>query len=171
MADGDEQTSQLESALAQEQQRLEKLWDAYEQQEQDLNASLDRINRLESDLETKQAMVQSLEELLSERDSHIRELEIERQRQAKVEAEYAPRVDSLGEKVADQTEKYDRLLSITQEMEEELEFAKQAVRARDGWFNQNVSSLEAIAAVSKEWRSIQSGNFPAPSSGGGPGGS
>lgn len=132
MADGDEQTSQLESALAQEQQRLEKLWDAYEQQEQDLNASLDRINRLESDLETKQAMVQSLEELLSERDSHIRELEIERQRQAKVEAEYAPRVDSLEEKVADQTEKYDRLLSITKEMEEELEFAKQAVRARDG---------------------------------------
>ena len=45
MADGDEQTSQLESALAQEQQRLEKLWDAYEQQEQDLNASLDHINR------------------------------------------------------------------------------------------------------------------------------
>ncbi len=171
MADGDEQTSQLESALAQEQERLEKLWDAYEQQEQDLNASLDRINRLESDMETKQAMVQSLEELLSERDSRIRELEIERQRQAKVEAEYAPRVDSLEEKVADQTEKYDRLLSITQEMEEELEFAKQAVRARDGWFNQNVSSLEAIAAVSKEWRSIQSGNFPAPSSGGGPGGS
>ena len=29
----------------------------------------------------------------------------------------------------------------------------------------------AVAAVSKEWRSIQAGNFPAPSSGGGPGGS
>ena len=171
MADGNEQSAQLESALTHEQQRLEKLWDAYEQQEQDLNASLDRINRLESDLETKQAMVQSLEELLGERDGRVRELEIDRQRQAKVEADYGPRVETLEETVADQTEKYDRLLSITQEMEEELEFAKQAVRARDAWFNLNVSSLEAIADVSKEWRSIQSGNFPAPASGGGPGGS
>ena len=90
----DGKVAQLESGLTLEQQRLEKLWDAYEQQEKDLNASLDQINILEADIETKGTMIASLQELLGERDSKLRELEVERQRQMKVEAEYAPKIIS-----------------------------------------------------------------------------
>ena len=87
----DEKFAQLESSLVLEQQRLEKLWDAYEQQEKDLNAALDRINFLEADIETKETMIASLQELLTERDTRITELEVERKRQSKIEAEYEPR--------------------------------------------------------------------------------
>ena len=99
----DGKVAQLESGLTLEQQRLEKLWDAYEQQEKDLNASLDQINILEADIETKGTMITSLQELLGDRDSKLRELEVERQRQMKVEAEYAPKIDEMEETIKDQT--------------------------------------------------------------------
>ena len=136
----DEQMAQLENSLGLEQQRLEKLWDAYEQQEKDLNASLDRINILESEIETKETMISSLQELLTERDAKLRQLEVERQRQGKIEAEYEPRIKKMDDTISDQTEKYERLLSITQEMEDELDLARQSLHARDNWFNSNVSS-------------------------------
>ena len=166
----DGKVAQLESGLTLEQQRLEKLWDAYEQQEKDLNASLDQINILEADIETKGTMITSLQELLGERDSKLRELEVERQRQMKVEAEYAPKIDEMEETIKDQTGKYDRLLAITQEMEDELDLARNALHARDSWFNLNVSSLESISDLIKEWRDIQAGKFPENTGAGGPGG-
>ena len=166
----DEKFAQIESSLSLEQQRLEKLWDAYEQQEKDLNAALDRINFLEADIETKETMITSLQELLTERDTRITELEVERQRQYKVEAEYEPRIQAMDTTMNDQTEKYDRLLSITQEMEDELDLARRSLHARDSWFNANVSSLESIAEVIKEWRSIQGGKFPETKEASGPGG-
>ena len=166
----DEKFAQLESSLSLEQQRLEKLWDAYEQQEKDLNAALDRINFLEADIETKETMITSLQELLTERDTRITELEVERQRQIKVEAEYEPRIQAMDTTMNDQTEKYDRLLSITQEMEDELDLARRSLHARDSWFNSNVSSLESIAEVIKEWRNIQAGKFPDVKEASGPGG-
>ena len=159
--ENEEKFAQIESSLSLEQQRLEKLWDAYEQQEKDLNAALDRINFLEADIETKQTMIASLQELLAERDNKLRDMEIERQRQGKVEAEYEPRINVMEDTMNDQTEKYDRLLSITQEMEDELDLARKSLHARDSWFNLNVSSLESISEVIKEWRSIQAGKFPA----------
>jgi chromosome segregation ATPase len=91
----EEKFAQIESNLSLEQQRLEKLWDAYEQQEKDLNAALDRINFLEADIDTKETMITSLQELLTERDTKITELEVERQRQGKVEAEYAPKIKNI----------------------------------------------------------------------------
>ena len=94
-AELEEQIAQLENSLGQEQQRLEKLWDAYEQQEKDLNASLDRINYLESDIETRQTMITSLQELLTERDAKLRDLEIQRQRQSKIAAEYEPKIKEM----------------------------------------------------------------------------
>ena len=166
----DGKVAQLESGLSLEQQRLEKLWDAYEQQEKDLNASLDQINILEADIGTKGTLITSLQELLGERDAKLRELEIERQRQMKVEAEYAPRIEEMEDTIKDQTDKYDRLLSITQEMESELDLARRALHARDSWFNLNVSSLESISDLIKEWRDIQAGKFSEGSGTGGPGG-
>ena len=168
--ENEEKLAQIESSLSLEQQRLEKLWDAYEQQEKDLNAALDRINFLEADIETKQTMITSLQELLVERDAKLRDMEIERQRQGKVEAEYKPRISVMEDTMNDQTEKYDRLLSITQEMEDELDLARKSLHARDSWFNLNVSSLESISEVIKEWRSIQAGKFPAVGKASGPGG-
>ena len=126
-AELEEQIAQLENSLGLEQQRLEKLWDAYEQQEKDLNASLDRINYLESDIETRQTMISSLQELLTERDAKLRELEIQRQRQSKIAAEYEPKIKEMQGIIEDQTEKYERLLSITQEMEDELDLARQSL--------------------------------------------
>ena len=166
----DEKFAQLESSLVLEQQRLEKLWDAYEQQEKDLNAALDRINFLEADIETKETMITSLQELLTERDTRITELEVERQRQSKIEAEYEPRIKGMEENMTDQTEKYDRLLSITQEMEDELDLARKSLHARDNWFNLNISSLESITDIIKEWRNIQGGKFPTVKETSGPGG-
>ena len=166
----DEKFAQIESSLSLEQQRLEKLWDAYEQQEKDLNAALDRINFLEADIDTKETMIASLQELLTERDTKITELEVERQRQTKVEAEYAPKIQDMENTMSEQTEKYERLLSITQEMEDELDLARRSLHARDSWFNLNVSSLESISEVIKEWRNIQAGKFPQLKEASGPGG-
>ena len=169
-AELEEQIAQLENSLGQEQQRLEKLWDAYEQQEKDLNASLDRINYLESDIETRQTMIASLQELLTERDTKLRDIEIQRQRQSKIAAEYEPKIKEMQGIIEDQTEKYERLLSITQEMEDELDLARQSLQARDGWFNANISSLESVSEIIKEWRNIQGGKFPEVKEASGPGG-
>jgi replicative superfamily II helicase len=168
--DLDEKIAQLENSLGLEQQRLEKLWDAYEGQEKDLNASLDRINYLESDIETRQTMIASLQELLTERDTKLRDLEIARQRQGKIEAKYEPRIKEMQGIIDDQTEKYERLLSITQEMEDELDLARKSLHARDGWFNANISSLESVSEIIKEWRNIQGGKFPEVKEASGPGG-
>ena len=111
-ADLEEQIAQLENSLGQEQQRLEKLWDAYEQQEKDFNASLDRINYLESDIETRQTMIASLQELLTERDTKLRDIEIQRQRQSKIAAEYEPKIKEMQGIIEDQTEKYERLFVL-----------------------------------------------------------
>ena len=110
-----------------------------------MNDSLDRINFLEADIETKETMISSLQELLTERDTRLRELEIERQRQNKVEAEYKPKILGMEETTKDQADKYERLLSITQEMEDELNLARQSLYARDNWFNANVSGLESVS--------------------------
>ena len=166
----DEQMAQLENSLGLEQQRLEKLWDAYEQQEKDLNASLDRINILESEIETKETMISSLQELLTERDAKLRQLEVERQRQGKIEAEYEPRIKKMDDTISDQTEKYERLLSITQEMEDELDLARKSLHARDNWFYLNISSIESITDIIKEWRNRQGGKFPTVKETSGPGG-
>jgi predicted translin family RNA/ssDNA-binding protein len=88
----------------------------------------------------------------------------------KVEAEYAPKISEMEGTIKEQTDKYDRLLSITQEMEGELDLARRALHARDSWFNLNVSSLETISDLIKEWRDIQAGKFPDNAGTGGPGG-
>ena len=157
--DSDLKITQLERALAHEQERLEKLWDAYEQQEKDLNASLDRIAKLESEVDTKKTMVSSLEELLQDRDNKLRQFEVKIQQQEKIAVDYEPRVKNFEDTVKGQADKYERLLSISQDMEDELNFAKAAIRARDDWFNLHVSSLEQIATISKDWRDIQEGNI------------
>ena len=140
-AELEEQIAQLENSLGLEQQRLEKLWDAYEQQEKDLNASLDRINYLESDIETRQTMIASLQELLTERDAKLRDLEIQRQRQSKVAAEYEPKIKEMQGIIEDLTEKYERLLSITQEIEDELYLARQSMNKRDCSINEKIRSI------------------------------
>ena len=122
-AELEEQIAQLENSLGQEQQRLEKLWDAYEQQEKDLNASLDRINYLESDIETRQTMITSLQELLTERDAKLRDLEIQRQRQSKIAAEYEPKIKEMkGIRLftAEAAEKTDLLVFLRSEYEKIL---------------------------------------------------
>ena len=121
-------------------------------------------------IETRQTMISSLQELLTERDAKLRELEIQRQRQSKIAAEYEPKIKEMQGIIEDQTEKYERLLSITQEMEDELDLARSSLHARDSWFNSNVSSLESIAEVIKEWRNIQAGKFPEVKEASGPGG-
>ena len=55
-------------------------------------------------------------------------------------------------------------------MEDELDLARRALHARDSWFNLNVSSLESISELIKEWRDIQAGKFPDNTGTGGPGG-
>ncbi|OIR20309.1 MAG: hypothetical protein BEU04_00430 [Marine Group III euryarchaeote CG-Bathy1] len=157
--DSDLKITQLERGLAHEQERLEKLWDAYEQQEKDLNASLDRISKLETEVDTKKTMINSLEELLQDRDNKLRNFEVKIQQQTKISSEYEPKVKDFEDTVKGQADKYERLLSISQDMEDELNFAKAAIRARDEWFNLHVSSLEEIATISKDWRDIQEGNF------------
>ena len=140
-ADLEEQIAQLENSLGQEQQRLEKLWDAYEQQEKDFNASLDRINYLESDIETRQTMITSLQELLTERDAKLRDIEIQRQRQSKIAAEYEPKIKEMQGIIEDQTEKYERLLSITQEMEDELDLARINVAKHLGYSEHRLKEM------------------------------
>ena len=97
-------------------------------------------------------------------------LTFQRQRQSKIAAEYEPKIKEMQGIIEDQTEKYERLLSITQEMEDELDLARQSLHARDGWFNANISSLESVSEIIKEWRNIQGGKFPEVKESSGPGG-
>ncbi len=151
--------AQMHKALADEQRRLEKLWDAYERQEKDMDALMSRLQYLETELEVKDKHIASMEEMLSERDKRIREMEVQQSHHQKLASEYEPRIDDLKEGLDDTQTKFDKLLAISEELEDELNVAKGALVARDEWFESHVSSMEEISRIIREWRDIQKGSF------------
>lgn len=157
--DSDFRINQLEQALAEEQRRLEKLWDAYERQERELDAIMSRVQYLETELEVKEKHIVSLEEMLAERDRRIRELEVQQSHHKKLAADYEPRLDDLKNGLEDSQTKFDKLLAISEELEEELGVAKEAIAARDHWFENHVGPMEEMARYIRNWRDIQRGSF------------
>lgn len=153
------EVAQLHKALADEQRRLEKLWDAYERQEREMDALMSRLQYLETDLEVKAKQLASMEEMLVQRDQRIRDLEVQQRHHNKLASEYEPRIDSLKDGLDDTQTKFDKLLAISEELEEELNVAKEALAARDAWFETHVGGLEEIGRIINQWRDIQKGSF------------
>lgn len=153
------EVAQMHKALADEQRRLEKLWDAYERQEKDMDSLMSRLQYLETELEVKDKHITSMENMLSDRDKRIRELEVQQSHHQKLASEYEPRIDDLKEGLDDTQTKFDKLLAISEELEDELNVAKGALVARDDWFESHVSNLEEISRIIREWRDIQKGSF------------
>ncbi len=155
----DVEVAQLHKALADEQRRLEKLWDAYERQEKDMDSLMSRLQYVETELEVKEKHIASMEEMLAERDRRIREMEVQQSHHHKLASEYEPRIDDLKDGLEDTQTKFDKLLAISEELEDELNVAKSALEARDEWFESNVSKLEEISRIIRNWRDIQRGSF------------
>ena len=73
----EERVQQLEERLAEETQRLEKLYVAYRRLEEELQEKNAVIDVLEKEAIDKEIEREGLESLLSEKDSRIRDLEMD----------------------------------------------------------------------------------------------
>ncbi len=131
--------------------RLAKLWEAYEVQQRDIDDMNAKVAGLEKELDEKDRIVKSLKEVLEMRDKEIRELDIERSKLKHRNAELEPRIDSLEKDMKGELERFSKLFSLAEDLESELNRAKDEIKIRDKWFKENIAVFRGLAGASDEW--------------------
>ena len=142
-----------------EQERLAKLWDAYDEQVGIINEHEKKEKELKKEVEEKDTTIENLEELLSTRDKRIREMEKELNLLRKSDAKSKPVKEQLESQIDEEREKVVKIFEISQELQDELNLAKDALLVRDAWFVDNVQVLEKMAEILEERKAILQGDF------------
>jgi DNA repair exonuclease SbcCD ATPase subunit len=130
--------------ISKDQERLAKLWDAYEIQERELELSMKKIATLEHKLEEMNRVNGVLKKSMEDRDKEIRDIELKLVTLEEQNSKYEPRLNELDRMYLEEKERYSKLFSITEELEEELERAKTESEIKDKWFERNVGMLENL---------------------------
>ncbi|HID73796.1 MAG TPA: hypothetical protein EYP43_01960 [Thermoplasmata archaeon] len=131
--------------------RLAKLWEAYEGQQRDIDEMNAKITGLERELDEKERIIKSLKEVLEMRDKEIRELDIERSKLKHRNAELEPRIESLERDMKHELERFSKLFALAEELENELNKAKEEIKIRDKWFKENIAVFRGLAAAIEDW--------------------
>jgi len=154
-----EQKIDYEAAYYKEQERLAKLWDAYEEQVEVIQELEKKIRELKKEIEEKDTTIENLEELLSQRDEKIREYEKEIVVLKKKQEKYEPHISELEAQLDEEREKVVKLFELSQDLQDELNLAKDALKARDSWFVENIQHLENMCQTIEERKKILQGEF------------
>ena len=154
-----EQKLDYEKEYYKEQERIAKLWDAYEEQVGIISGLEKTEKELKKEIEDKDATLENLEELLTQRDKKIREYEKELVILRKADEKHRPVVEELETQLDEEKEKVVKIFELSQELQDELNLAKDALQARDSWFVENIQILEKMAEILEERKSILQGDF------------
>ena len=158
MAESDQKIN-YEAEYYKEQERIAKLWDAYEEQVVIISDLEKKERDLKKELDERNATSENLEELLSTRDEKIRELEKDLAILQKRDAKFKPTINELESQLDEEKEKVVKIFEVSQELQDELNLAKDALKARDAWFVDNIKVLEKMAEVLEERKNILQGDF------------
>jgi len=140
----------LESRLAEETQRLERLYEAYRKAEDEIADKQALIEVLEKEALNREIEREGLEHLLSEKDNRIRELELDGAKSNKRVEHLEPELEKMEEKYSKERAMLGRVYEITEELDEQLQTAQSELGARDDWYVQNMKVFEDLNQAIKE---------------------
>ncbi len=133
-----------EKNVSKDQERLAKLWDAYEVQEKEFELAMKKIATLENKIEEFSRVNNVLKKAVEARDTEVRELELKIIGFEDEIARFGPKQKELEESYKKEKDRYTKLFTITEELEEDLARAKRELEVKDKWFERNVGMLENI---------------------------
>ena len=135
---------QMEERLADETERLVKLYDAYEQQEKEIVGLKAEIEVLEKEVIDKEIDREGLEQLLSEKDNRVRDLELDHAKASKRIEHLEPELEKMEEKYTREKERLSRVFEIAEELDGDLRLAVAEMKARDDWYVDHMQIFEDL---------------------------
>ena len=140
----EERVQQLEGRLAEETQRLEKLYVAYRGLEEELQEKNAVIDVLEKEAIDKEIEREGLESLLSEKDSRIRDLEMDHAKARKRIQHLEPDLEKMEEMYTRESARLGRVFEVAEELDESLRVSQAELNARDNWYESHMSLFEQL---------------------------
>ncbi|MEE2811883.1 MAG: hypothetical protein VX627_02500 [Candidatus Thermoplasmatota archaeon] len=135
---------QMEERLADETERLVKLYDAYEQQEKEIVALRAEIEVLEKDGVDKAIEIASGEDRIKEKNNRIEDLE-KAGALAKTKVEtLEPALEKMEERFTREKERLARVFEIAEELDGDLRLAVAEMKARDDWYVSHMQVFEDL---------------------------
>jgi len=137
-----------------EKERLIKLWEAYEKQEKEYNDALKKILAHEKELHRRKNMEKNMRQLMEEKNREITNLQLKTTGIQNDLDELLPRIEQKDAANKASKERYAKLYALTEELEEEMDDAKQQLLARDMWFKKNFENMEGFARSLEERKTL-----------------
>ena len=138
------QARQLEERLAEETDRLEKLYVAYKKVEDELAEKNAIIEVLEKEAIDKEIDKEGLESLLSDKEARIHEVEIEGAKTGKRVEHLEPELEKMEELYTREKARLGRVFEVTEELDERNRVATAELSARDDWYVQHMQLFEKL---------------------------
>jgi chromosome segregation ATPase len=135
---------QMDDRLADETERLVKLYDAYEQQEKEIVGLKAEIEVLEKEVINKEIDGEGLEQLLNEKDNRLRDLELDGAKAQKRVEHLEPELEKMEEKFTREKERLGRVFEIAEELDADLRLAVVEMKARDDWYVAHMQVFEDL---------------------------
>jgi hypothetical protein len=85
-----------------------------------------------------------LKKAVEDRDKEIRDLEIKIIAMEEESSKFQPKLDEISQLYKEEKERYSKLFTITEELEEDLARMKKENEIKDQWFERNVGMLENL---------------------------
>jgi len=136
--------NQLEGRLAEETDRLEKLYVAYKKAEEDLEERKAIIEVLEKEAIDKEIDKEGLESLLSDKEAKIHDIEVEGAKAAKRVEHLEPELEKMEEMYTRESARLGRVFELAEELDESNRVANAELGARDDWYVQHMQLFEHL---------------------------
>ena len=137
--------NQLEGRLAEETDRLEKLYVAYKKAEEDLEERKAIIEVLEKEAIDKEIDKEGLESLLSDKEAKIHDIEVEGAKTAKRVEHLEPELEKMEEMHTRESARLGRVFELAEELDESNRVANAELGARDDWYVQHMQVFEDLS--------------------------
>jgi hypothetical protein len=134
----------LEDRLAEETERLLKLYDAYELQEKEMVNLKAEIEVLEKEIVGREIEKESFETLLSEKDNRIRDLELRATKSSKQVDFLEPELQTMEEKYSREKDRLGKVFGIAEELDNDLRLAVVEMKSRDDWYVDHMGLFEDL---------------------------
>jgi hypothetical protein len=150
------QIKKLTEDLAEETERLLKLYAAYEVQEKELLDTKAEVEVLEKEIVEREIEKESLEALLTEKDARIRDLELKASKTGKQVEHLEPELQKMEEKFAREKDRLGKVFSIAEELDNDLRLAVVELQTRDEWYMSHMSLFEDLnKAIKRRYEMIE----------------
>ena len=135
---------QLEERLAEETDRLEKLYVAYKKVEDEFSERNAEFEVLEKQLIDSAVEYEALEDLLSDKEAKVHELELDGAKSSKKIEHLEPELEKQQEMYTRESARLGRVFELAEELDEANRVANAELGARDDWYVQHMQLFEQL---------------------------